>query len=249
MILFDGLLDECGLVDADADGDAERVLGRHLHHQSRPGPTLGRLVVPDSALVRTARQVPADRTVSASVLITGGAGGLVALGRRSEGAGLVVTAAESALRDLDDLAGNAARVVAAARELPEAVVVFVELPGPADLGWQRAVEVIESAGLLAKLTAAGPVPGLAARLSALVEADLPFKLTGLTLDRLPGVAGLVDALIEGAEPAEAANLEPVGVAELAGWDDVRQTRVRRRLISCDGDDPGAWLERVLDRAG
>lgn len=157
-----------------------------------------------------------------------------------------MAAAESALRDLDDLAGNAARVVAAARQLPDHMSVFVGLPGPVDLGWQRAVAVVEEAGLQAKLDVAGPDAMLAARLSALIEADLPFKLTGLDLDRLPAVVALIDALIEGAEPAEAAELAatPVTMAELGSWDDLRQARVRRRLVSCDAVDPAAWLSQV-----
>lgn len=248
-MIFDGLLDESGLLDAMVDPTL--VVQRHLEPRPQPAPALGRLVVPDTALVSTARLVPAGRTVPASVVISGGAGGLVALAGRANPPGLTVAAAESALRDLDDLAGNAARVVAAAHQLPADVAVFVELPGPVDLGWHRAVAVVEAAGLQAKLDAAGPPAVLAARLSALIEADLPFKLTGLTLDRLPAVVALVDALIEGADLEEAAGLaaDTFAGAALAGWDDLRAGRVRRRLVSCDGGDPGAWLDRVVDRRG
>ena len=115
-------------------------------------------------------------------MISSGAGGLVALARRDL-PGLEIVAAEIALRDLDDLAGNAGRVVAAAEELdPDEVSVFVEVPY--GHGWLGAVEVIEAASLFGKIRTGGLEPDafpsadqLAQQLSGLIEADLPFKAT------------------------------------------------------------------------
>ena len=68
--------------------------------------------------------------------------------------GVRVVAVESALRDLDDLAGNAARVASAAGELDESIAVFVEIPYAP--GWERAVEEVEAAGLLGKIRTGSP---------------------------------------------------------------------------------------------
>lgn len=154
-------------------------------------------------------------------------------------------AAETALQDLDDLGGNAARVVAAAQQLEE-VEVYVGLPASA--GWLRAVEVVEAAGLRAAVTAGsdtGSRLALAEQLSVLVEADLPFLVRPRLddVDRplggdpaLVAVALLraVAALVEGASPADTAELLEVPaavdtVAEVQTWDESTATRVRRRL--------------------
>ena len=91
---------------------------------------------------RTARR--ADRRRRGERAAGGGAGGVTALARRAGRLHLV--AVETVLRDLDDLAGNAARVVAAAADLPPGVDVFVGFP--AANGTVDAVEVVEAAGLL-----------------------------------------------------------------------------------------------------
>ena len=182
---------------------------------------------------------------------TGGAGGLLGLARRDV-SGVRVVAVESALRDLDDLAGNAARVASAAGELDESITVFVEIPYAP--GWERAVEEVEAAGLLAKLRTGSPdnsgtppYAQLAEQLSVLVEADLPFKATaglhhaqptpGTAPDRpiqhgFLNVLAAVEALVEGASVADAAEVlraaDPVGIGE---WSNETAARVRRRFRS------------------
>ena len=89
--------------------------------------------------------------------------------------------AVSVLRDLNDLAGSAARVVAAAEALDESVRVLVELPDAP--GWPAAAELVEAAGLSAQVRAGHSPAALIEQLAALVEADLPFSVAGL---RLPG---------------------------------------------------------------
>ena len=192
-----------------------------------------------------------DGEVALSVVTSGGAGAVAALARRTDD--LQVVSVETVLRDLDDLATNAARVVAAAEALPEGVDVFVGLP--AGRGLVDAVEVVEAAGLLGRVEVGRDVAG---RLSVLVEADLPFKAIGLGPDPLGpyGTVALlmaVEALVDGADPEDAeallAHVEPArATAALAGWDAPTQARVRRRLRGVDCADPVATLE-VLGRAG
>jgi hypothetical protein len=200
--------------------------------------------------------------LSVSVVNTSGAGGLVSLAGRVVD-GVEVVSVESALRDLDDLAGNAARVVAAAGELDDTVGIFVEIPYAP--GWERAVAVVEEAGRYAKLRTGGeaavPSTGqLAHQLSVLVEADLPFKATaGLhhavaTAGRDPerpaahgflNLIAAVAALVDGAIVEEAAQVlsstDASALAERVGtWGEAEASRVRRRLRSfgcCGVTDP------------
>src|SRR5215210_886597 len=99
---------------APASG-AREVVRRHLEHRGAwYGPCTGPLVLTDTLLVAAAREVPEEHQapgagVEVAVVTSGGAGGLNALAGRTV-PGLRVVAAESELRDLDDLAGNASRV-------------------------------------------------------------------------------------------------------------------------------------------
>ncbi len=246
MKVFTGLLH-------DASGDRQ---GHRTWRQHPDGYAVGPLVLPEDHLAAAgaggAADGDADGTVAVSVPSDLGAGGLLALTRRRTGVSVV--AVETVLRDLADLAQNAARVVVAAQTLPDAIEVYVEVPGTS--GFVDAVATIEAGGLLGRVdlcTAADRWSLSAAeRLSALVEADLPFKVTGLsaaTFERR-GVAAVltaVEALIDGADVDEAATLLEAAdrsrtQAGLARWDDATQVRVRRRLRGLDCGD----LTRTLD---
>lgn len=121
-----------------------------------------------------------------SVVVTGGAGqlaGPVGLGARL---GLRVRGLEIALRDLDDLAGNARRVVAALDQLgDEQVPVYVELPQtPAEGGWLAAADVVAEAGLQVKFRTGGleasAFPSsevLAGWIDAALDRETAFKCT------------------------------------------------------------------------
>jgi hypothetical protein len=274
--LFVGLVDDAAMFPPGSAEVPEALAAHRDYRRSWFAPLVGPLVVSDQKLTELGRAVQRfedttaspDEDLDVSVVNTSGAGGLVSLaGRRP--AGLRVRAVESALRDLDDLAGNASRVVSAAGELDASVQVFVELPYAP--GWERAVEVVEAGGLLGKIRTGGPEPvdtpstaQLARQLSVLVEADLPFKATaglhhawptaGSERGRparhgfLPLLAA-VDALIEGASEKEAADQLAGGdraavLAVLEGWSDTRSARVRGRLRSfgcCGVSDPLADL--------
>ncbi|HYP45181.1 MAG TPA: hypothetical protein VEQ66_08305 [Propionibacteriaceae bacterium] len=213
---------------------------------------LGPLVVPDYRLAEVARAAAGDEPLSVCVVNTSGAGGLLGLAGRSWPE-IEVVAVESALRDLDDLGGNAARVVAAAAAL-DSREVFVEIPYA--FGWQRAVAVVEAGGLQAALRvddagASVASDRLAEQLSALIEADVPFKTTGRGRSPMALLAA-VHALVEGADTQQAAQLLESDAdqvaAEIATWGETTAARVRRRLrlVAC-GSVPAALGD--LDAAG
>jgi hypothetical protein len=234
--------------DAALDGRAsavEAAVRRHLSHRGSSD-LVRSLQVPDHRLGEIGRTV-APETVRAHVVNTTGAGGLVSLGGRTVH-GVQVISAESGLRDLDDLVGNAVRVIAAAAELEDEVEVYVGLP-PVP-GWQRAAEAVEAAGLYGSLgtdPASDPSAlGLAGQVSALVELDLPFAVAAADFRATPtvvdgvlrqhGVLNLllaVDALIDEADLDRAACIlmetDPTALASVFGWDDARAVRVRRRI--------------------
>jgi hypothetical protein len=263
--LFAGLLDDAAVFPPGNASVPDAVRLHREHRASWFAPLIGPLVVADTELAEVSRSVTVagdgrepGEDLAVSVVIGGGAGGLVALARR-ELPGVAVVAAEIGLRDLDDLAGNAGRVVAAAGELdPDEVTVFVEVPyGP---GWVGAVEVIEAAGLHGKIRTGGlepdafPTAGrLAEQLSVLIEADLPFKATaGLHRawpNRVTDAQGrtlhhhgfltlmmAVEALIDGAGTEAAVDLLQLDdpgrlYTAMQGWDLAAATRVRRRFHS------------------
>lgn len=267
MSLFKGLLDDAAMFPPGNASAAEAVAA-HLTWRAGPfGALLGPLVVPDHTLAVVGREAAkAGRPVQVSVVNTSGAGGLVALARRAV-ENVQIVAVEAALRDLDDLAGNAARVVSAAAELDPEIDIFVELPFAP--GWERAVEVVEAAGLFGKIRTGGTEPAmypdadrLAAQMSILVEADLPFKATAGLHHAWPNLARsasgetlpqhgflnllvALDALVDDAQVPEAAALlrtpdQEMITTTVAGWGAERAARVRRRFRSfgcCGVGDP------------
>ena len=270
--LFAGLVDDAAVFPPGNASVPDAVRRHRAYRGDWFAPVIGPLVVPDTELAATARAAGDDAggELAVSVVVTGGAGGLVALARRVP-SGLRIVAAEIALRDLDDLAGNAERVVAAAAELDPDIPVFVELPFRP--GWIGAVEVVEAAGLLGKIRTGGLEPDafpaadqLAEQLSELIEADLPFKATaglhrawpqGITDEHgrtrhqhgFVTVLMAVEALIDGAGTDAAAELlrldDPGRIfTALRGWDSATVARVRRRFRSfgcCGVTDPVADL--------
>ena len=236
-----------GLVDDAAPllpgaADLSSVVAQHREHRSgRFEPCLAALGVRDQQLSELGRH-EAAAGLPVLAVNTSGAGGLAALGRRTI-TGVQLVAVQSAIRDLDDLAGNAARVVSAAGELPESVEVYVELPYAP--GWQRALEVVEAAGVYGTVRALACDGGGAAgggghglgsdhelvqQLHALVEADLPFAVAGW--DRsLAALLLAVHGLVEEAPPDEVVSMlaDPGAAVVVSQWDDSDAARVRRRL--------------------
>ncbi|WP_182525660.1 hypothetical protein [Nocardioides dongkuii] len=170
-------------------GDAElaAAVGAHL---ARDQPLVGSFVLRDTDLPAVAA-LPGSADLALSVVVTGGAGQVAGPAAYAARAGLRLAGLETALRDLDDLAGNARRVVAAvdaARAegaLDEDVPVFVELPqDDPSYAWLAAADEVAAAELRLKLRTGGveahQVPD-AARLAAWADAALdretPFKCT------------------------------------------------------------------------
>ncbi len=146
-----------------------------------------------ASLVVTDERVPAVAAgeIPLSIVITGGAGAVSGALKLAARAGNPVAGLEIALRDLNDLAGNARRVVAAvdaARAdgaLDDETPVFVELPaGDVTYGWEAAADEVAAAELRLKFRTGGieahlfPSSGqLASWIDAALDRELAFKCT------------------------------------------------------------------------
>jgi hypothetical protein len=231
MELFDRLVDDETLI-GQVENPVAAVISRHCELLNTYPGLLATLVVPDSRLTEIARQLPSSTSVSLSVITSAGAGGLLALARHNT-TGVHIASVEPALRDLDDLAGSATRVISAAAELGPDVAVFIELPYAS--GWQAAVELIEAAGLCGKIAVGHAEPQqVVEQLSILIEADLPFKLTSPFEENWLTLLTAVEAIVAGASLEESTELlrrgdhDQVGTT-VASWDEATQSRVRRRV--------------------
>lgn len=232
MELLDSLLDDETLIRRP-ETPVAAVVANHRELRGGYRTLLGTLVVPDRRLLEIARQIAPGDSIPVSVIISGGAGGLLALARH-EAPGVEIAAVEPTVRDLDDLAASASRVVSAAGELGPEVAVFIEVPYAP--GWEAAVELIEAAGLYGKIAAGQTgTRQLAEQLSILIEADLPFKITTARpnvdcLSLLVAVEGLVagGSLDDAADLLQRDDHDRIGAA-LASWDHTTQSRVRRRV--------------------
>jgi hypothetical protein len=126
-----------------------------------------------------------------SVVVTGGAGQLAGPAGLCAKLGLTLAGIEVALRDPDDLAGNARRVVAAvdaARSegvLDEDVAVYVELPHVGNTAsWFAAADEVAAAELRLKFRTGGleaaafpAAHALARWIDAALDRETPFKCT------------------------------------------------------------------------
>jgi hypothetical protein len=146
---------------------------------------VGSFVVTDTALPEVTEEVPV------AVVVTGGAGAIGGALAYAAKKGRQVVALEIALRDLDDLAGNARRVTAgvdAARDagaLPDGVPVFVELPqSDPTAAWLAAADVVAESEHRLKFRTGGleadkfpTPPQLAGWIDAALDRETPFKCT------------------------------------------------------------------------
>ena len=143
------------------------------------------LVVTDTAL----GDVPAE--VPVSVVATSGAGAVAGIAALTSRRGQRLVGLEVALRDLDDLPGNAQRVltaVDAARAdgtLADDAQVYVELPqAETGHGWLAAADVVAGGEARIKLRTGGveahlfpSAATLASWIDAALERETPFKCT------------------------------------------------------------------------
>ncbi len=182
-----------------------------------------------------------------SVVVTGGAGQVAGPAGLCRKLGLELAGLEIALRDLDDLPGNARRVVAAVdaaradEALGEDVPVYVELPQTEpSAGWLAAADELAAAELRLKFRTGGveahlfpTAPTVAAWIDAALDRETPFKCT----------AGLHDAL---------RHRDPETGFEHHGFLNVLTAtapRLRRRHPRRGGRDPRRAGRRPAARAG
>ena len=150
---------------------------------------VGTFVLRDTDVPKVA--VAPDVSFPVSVVVTGGAGQIAGPAKGCERSNFTRAGMEIALRDLDDLAGNARRVVAAVDAargegvLDEAVPVFVELPpGEPTYQWLAAADEVAAAELRLKFRTGGveahlfpTAAELAAWIVAALDRETPFKCT------------------------------------------------------------------------
>lgn len=183
---WSGLLDDAAIFPPGDVPLHDATAAHGEHRRARYGDLLGSFVLRDTDL-------PLVRGVShpLSVVVTGGAGQVAGPLGIAARLGLSVTGLEIALRDPDDLAGNARRVVAAVDHargeglLADDVTVFVELPQvDPSYGWEAAADEVAAAELRIKLRTGGveahlfPTSAtLAAWIDAALDREVPFKCT------------------------------------------------------------------------
>ncbi|CAN5596352.1 hypothetical protein BH11ACT8_BH11ACT8_21220 [soil metagenome] len=167
-------VDDASPLPADPDARVER----------RPSPAVGARVVTDTELPRL-RGYRGDTRV----VLSGGAGQVRGPAAYSTQHGIEVVALEVALRDLDDPAGNARRVVTAVdAALDEGVLVadplvHVAMAGPPSYSWLAAADEVATAGLALALPLDRSLspPDLAAWIDAAIDRELAFSLSGGTV--------------------------------------------------------------------
>lgn len=261
-----GLLDDAAIFPPGDVPLHDAAEAHGEHRRAWYGDLLGSFVLKDTDL-------PLVRGLAhpVSVVVTGGAGQVAGPLGAAARLGLEVAGIEIALRDLDDLAGNARRVLAAvdaARAegvLDEEVPVFVELPqGDPSYGWEAAADEVAAAELRLKLRTGGveahlfPTAGqLAAWIDAALDREVAFKCTAGLHHAVRHTSaegfeqhGFLNVLLatvrafDGASREETvATLEERDAARLGGTDD-DVARARRWFTSfgtCSVEEPLADL--------
>src|SRR5215211_2724093 len=251
MELFDSLFDDEVLIWRPQTPVPAAVTA-HLALREAHESQLATLVLLDRQLAEAARHIPTGLTIPVSVIVSGGAGGLLGLARRDV-PGVAIISAEAGLRDFNDLAGSAARVVSAATELGSDVAIFVEPPYAP--GWQAAIELVESAGLYAKIATGDAEPRQTAeQLSVLIEADLSFKITSRLSYGCLALLAAVGALIDGASIEDAADLMHVNAEDhisalITAWDQTMPARIRRRVRRLGSDRVREMINDYAEQPG
>jgi hypothetical protein len=169
----------------------QAVTEHAAHRSSEYAGIVGGFVVSDVKVADLAQLVSATAPVAVNLVVTGGAGAIepaVTWVDRSEG--LQLRALEFALRDEEDLAHNAGRLVRVVDSLGGAlddVAVFAEPPipqGTPSHGWLAALDELAAREISLKFRTGGlsedlfPTPSqLASCIEASLDRELPFKCT------------------------------------------------------------------------
>jgi hypothetical protein len=172
----------------------EAVRAHRGHRQAPHAALVGPFVVSDVRLPELLDMLEEGDPLAVSLVVTGGAGAIEPAVRWATRSGrLDLRAVEVTLRDEDDLAHNAARVVRmldqlrGTGDLAEEVPAYVEPPRvyrEPTHGWLAALDQLASADLRLKLRTGGadaeavPTSGeLAACIEEALDRELPFKCT------------------------------------------------------------------------
>jgi hypothetical protein len=191
--LLNGLIDDAAIFPP---GNAELAdaVPAHARHVAGPhGSLVGPFVCSDRRLPELSRLLdaaPPTDPLPLALVVIGGAGAIEpATTWADRDPHLDVRAIETALRDEDDLAHNAARIVTMLDvALPDGVDAYIELPrldsdGPTP-GWLRAADAIAAADHRMKFRTGGEVPeahpnetALATAIDATLDRQTAFKCT------------------------------------------------------------------------
>src|SRR6478735_2987663 len=193
-----------------------------------------------------------------AVVGTGGGGQVAGPAALCARLGLDLARVEITLRDLDDLPGNARRVVAAvddaraAGSLGEESAVHVEMPAaPAGAGWLAAADEVAAADL--RLTLPPPPDGsaLLGWVAAALDRELSFTCRGLRHPVSSGSAlGFANVLVatqlllDGVPDPLAVLVEQDPAAVVARVGEVDLGRARRWFTSFASDEPDTSLREL-----
>lgn len=184
-----GLLDDAAIFPP-GEADLDRAVADHLARQ-RHRELVSSFVITDTRLPELRALVPEGTSLPVSIVVSSGAGGIAGALRLAAKAPVTVAGLEIALRDPDDLAGNARRVDAAVQDardnelLPIATTVYVELPQqPTSAGWLAAADEVAAADHRLKFRTGGVEAHLfpeaatvADWIDSALDRELPFKCT------------------------------------------------------------------------
>ena len=185
---YAGLVDDAAIFPPGNAPLADAVTDYRSHLTAPYAALVGPFVVSDLRLPELRDLLAADdeAPLPVTVVVSGGAGALEPAARWADGSPLLdLRGLEIALRDLDDLAG-AARRVSAAADLGLDVPVYVEPPLVATPGhgWLTALDEVAAADLRLKFRTGGvtadmfpDAAALAVAIDAALDRELPFKCT------------------------------------------------------------------------
>jgi hypothetical protein len=186
---YAGLVDDAAIFPPGNAPLADAVTDYRSHLTAPYAALVGPLVISDLRLPELRDLLAAGGSESplpVTVVVSGGAGALEPAARWADGSPLLdLRGLEIALRDLDDLAG-AARRVSAAADLGLDVPVYVEPPlmSSPGHGWLAALDEVAGADLQLKFRTGGvtadlfpDATALAVAIDAALDRELSFKCT------------------------------------------------------------------------
>ena len=186
--LFEGLIDDAAMFPPGNAPLPDAISAHHDHLQSSYAPLVGPLLCAEPRLRDLRESVTAP--IDVGVIVTGGAGAIGPAVAFASGAEHVnVVGVEIALRDEDDLARNAERIVRMLDiELPESATAAIEVPRTYDRSpggsWWEALDMVAGAGYRLKLRTGGDdadahpsARELATFIDAALDRECAFKLT------------------------------------------------------------------------